>query len=114
MAGNTTPFTNSHGKTIQLKKRFHDEARMRYQVESLEELFDKDYELLNKYIDHHRTVQQPRIIELQDYARGDNHGILEAERVRNEAMADNRLIHNFGDSISTFIQGYVAGKDIHV
>lgn len=114
MGKNVTPFTNTFGEQINLQKRFHDEARMRYQVESLEELFDNDYELLIKYIDHHLTVQQPRILELKDYAQGDNHGVLKEGRVRNQLMADNRLVHNFGDYISTFIQGYVTGKDISV
>ncbi|MGF3072749.1 phage portal protein [Facklamia sp. P9177] len=114
MQDNATPFINSFGKRKRLKKRFHEESRLRYRVNDMNSLLDNNYELLIKYINHHREIQQPRLIELQDYARGDNHTILEYNRVKNKEMADNRLVHNFGDLVATFIQGYIAGKEIIV
>lgn len=110
----TEQFIDSTGQTHTLKPRFHRQARMSYRAESLEGLFEEDYKLLKQYINHHRTVQRPRIQELLDYAEGNNHTILESERRKDQDMADTRAVHNFGESIATFKQGYLVGNPVQV
>lgn len=108
-------FKNSKGETITLSLRFHREARMSYQIESIDQLFENDYELLINFLEHHRDIQVPRIQELYDYAEGNNHEVLKNENRRNETdMADNRAVHNFGHKISTFRQGYLVGVPVQV
>ena len=101
----TETFVDSTGETHTLKPRFHRQARMRYRAESLEELFAEDFKLLKQYINHHQTVQRPRIQELLDYAEGNNHTILESERRKDQDMADTRAVHNFGEYIEKVKQG---------
>lgn len=110
----TETFIDGTGRSKQLEFRFHREARMRYRAESVDELFADGYKLLKEYIEHHRTIQFPRIQELYDYAEGNNHAISEAGRRREEDMADVRAVHNFGKAISTFKQGYLVGNPIRV
>ena len=110
----TETFVDSTGQTHTLKPRFHRQARMRYRAESLEELFAEDFKLLKQYINHHQTVQRPRIQELLDYAEGNNHTILESERRKDQDMADTRAVHNFGENIATFKQGYLVGNPIQI
>lgn len=110
----TEQFIDSTGQTHTLKPRFHRQSRMRYRAESLEELFTDDYKLLKAYINHHQSVQRPRIQELLDYAEGVNHTVLESERRKDQDMADTRAVHNFGEYISTFKQGYLVGNPIQV
>ena len=110
----TETFVDSTGQTHTLKPRFHRQARMRYRAESLEELFAEDFKLLKQYINHHQTVQRPRIQELLDYAEGNNHTILESERRKDQDMADTRAVHNFGEYIATFKQGYLVGNPIQI
>ena len=110
----TETFVDSTGQTHTLKPRFHRQSRMRYRAENLEELFADDFKLLKQYINHHQTVQRPRIQELFDYAEGNNHTILESERRKDQDMADTRAVHNFGEYIATFKQGYLVGNPIQV
>lgn len=110
----TEQFIDSTGQTHTLKPRFHRQSRMRYRAENLETLFAEDFKLLKEYINHHRTVQRPRIQELLDYAEGNNHTILESERRKDQDMADARAVHNFGEYIATFKQGYLVGNPIQV
>lgn len=108
-------FVDSNGKTKTLQLRFNREARMVYKSGSLEELEENGYELLIKYINHHKTIQRPRIRELLDYAEGNNHGVLEGEQRRlEEEVSDARAVHNFGGAVSSFKQGYLAGNPIQV
>lgn len=111
----TEEFKNSRGEIIQLSLRFHRESRMTYQISNLEKLFDNEYELLMKFLEHHKTIQVPRIQELYDYAQGNNHQILKGEQRRNETdMADSRAVHNFGKIISVFRRGYLVGNPVQV
>lgn len=107
-------FIDSTGKSKQLEFRFHRESRLRYRVDSLKDLEADGYSLLRDYIEHHETIQRPRIQELYDYAEGNNHDISKVGRRREEDMADARAIHNFGKAIASFKQGYLVGNPIRV
>ncbi|MBF0775970.1 phage portal protein [Streptococcus azizii] len=107
-------FSDSTGKSKQLEFRFHREARLRYRVEKLEDLEADHYSLLRGYIEHHETIQRPRIQELYDYAEGNNHEVSKVGRRREEDMADSRAVHNFGKAIASFKQGYLVGNPIRV
>lgn len=107
-------FTDTNGESKLLEFRFHRESRLRYRVKDLEELKQNDWELLKKFIDHHRVRQRPRIQELYDYAEGNNHKVSVSGRRRDDEMSDNRAIHNFGKAISSFKQGYLVGNPIRV
>lgn len=108
-------FVDTFGKQKYLKLRFHRESRLRYRAENVQVLFEDDFKLLLKYIDHHRSKQYPRIRELYDYAEGSNHTVLENEARRRESdMSDKRIVHNFGELISVFKQGYLVGEPVAV
>ncbi|WP_448912613.1 phage portal protein [Gemella sp.] len=113
MAYNET-FVDSTGKSKTLTLRFHRESRMRYRINNVEELFENEYKVLREFIAHHQTIQRPRIQELYDYSEGNNHTISVQQRRSEQDMADTRIIHNFGKSISVFKQGYLVGKPIQV
>lgn len=107
-------FTDSSGNVKSLDLRFHRQARMRYRAESIEQLFDNDYQLLKDILKHHQDKQRPRIQELIDYSEGNNHSVLESDRRGEDGMSDNRAVHNFGRAISSFKQGYLVGNPIKV
>lgn len=113
MAYNET-FVDSTGKSKTLTLRFHRESRMRYRINNVEELFENEYKVLREFLEHHKSTQRPRIQELYDYAEGNNHTISIQQRRSEQDMADTRIIHNFGKSISVFKQGYLVGKPIQV
>lgn len=113
MAYNET-FVDSTGKSKTLTLRFHRESRMRYRINNVEELFENEYKVLREFLEHHKSVQRPRIQELYDYSEGNNHTISIQQRRSEQDMADTRIIHNFGKSISVFKQGYLVGKPIQV
>lgn len=113
MAYNET-FVDSTGKSKTLTLRFHRESRMRYRINNIEELFENDYKVLREFLEHHKNVQRPRIQELYDYSEGNNHTISIQQRRSEQDMADTRIVHNFGKSISVFKQGYLVGKPIQV
>ncbi|MCE2281770.1 phage portal protein [Streptococcus thermophilus] len=109
-----TLFTDSTGQDQVLNLRFHRESRIRYRADSLEELMDNSWELLKAFINHHKLRQAPRIQELLDYARGENHDVLKSGRRKDNEMADKRAVHNYGRMISKFKTGYLAGNPIRV
>lgn len=113
MAYNET-FVDSTGKSKTLTLRFHRESRMRYRINNVEELFENEHKILREFLEHHKSVQRPRIQELYDYSEGNNHTISIQQRRSEQDMADTRIIHNFGKSISVFKQGYLVGKPIQV
>lgn len=113
MAYNET-FVDSTGKSKTLTLRFHRESRMRYRINNVEELFENEHKVLREFLEHHKSTQRPRIQELYDYAEGNNHTISIQQRRSEQDMADTRIIHNFGKSISVFKQGYLVGKPIQV
>ena len=113
MAYNET-FVDSTGKSKTLTLRFHRESRMRYRINNVEELFENEYKVLREFLEHHKNIQRPRIQELYDYSEGNNHTISIQQRRSEQDMADTRIIHNFGKSISVFKQGYLVGKPIQV
>lgn len=113
MAYNET-FVDSTGKSKTLTFRFHRESRMRYRINNVEELFENEHKVLREFLEHHKSTQRPRIQELYDYAEGNNHTISIQQRRSEQDMADTRIIHNFGKSISVFKQGYLVGKPIQV
>lgn len=107
-------FVDSTGKSKTLTLRFHRESRMRYRINNVDELFENEYKVLREFLEHHKSVQRPRIQELYDYSEGNNHTISIQQRRSEQDMADTRIIHNFGKSISVFKQGYLVGKPIQV
>lgn len=109
-----TLFTDSTGQEHVLNLRFHRGARIRYRADSLEELMAGNWELLKHFINHHKLRQAPRIQELMDYARGENHDVLKSGRRKDKEMADKRAVHNYGRMISKFKTGYLAGNPIRV
>ena len=113
MAYNET-FVDSTGKSKTLTLRFHRESRMRYRINNVEELFENEHKALREFLEHHKSTQRPRIQELYDYAEGNNHTISIQQRRSEQDMADTRITHNFGKSISVFKQGYLVGKPIQV
>lgn len=113
MAYNET-FVDSTGKSKTLTLRFHRESRMRYRINNVEELFENEHKVLREFLEHHKSTQRPRIQELYDYSEGNNHTISIQQRRSEQDMADTRIIHNFGKSISVFKQGYLVGKPIQV
>ena len=113
MAYNET-FVDSTGKSKTLTLRFHRESRMRYRINNVEELFENEHKVLREFLEHHKNIQRPRIQELYDYSEGNNHTISIQQRRSEQDMADTRIIHNFGKSISVFKQGYLVGKPIQV
>ena len=113
MAYNET-FVDSTGKSKTLTLRFHRESRMRYRINNIEELFENEHKVLREFLEHHKSIQRPRIQELYDYSEGNNHTISIQQRRSEQDMADTRIVHNFGKSISVFKQGYLVGKPIQV
>lgn len=109
-----TLFTDSTGQDRVLNLRFHRGSRIRYRADSLEELMTGNWELLKHFINHHKLRQAPRIQELMDYARGENHDVLKSGRRKDKEMADKRAVHNYGRMISKFKTGYLAGNPIRV
>lgn len=109
-----TSFKDSTGQEKILNLRFHRDSRLRYRVDSLDELMAGNWELLKHFIDHHRLRQAPRIQELMDYARGENHDVLKSGRRKDKEMSDKRAVHNYGRMISKFKTGYLAGNPIRV
>ncbi|CDG57956.1 phage portal protein [Streptococcus thermophilus] len=109
-----TLFTDSTGQDQVLNLRFHRESRIRYRADSLEEVMVNNWELLKNFINHHKLRQAPRIQELMDYARGENHDILKSGRRKDKEMSDKRAVHNYGRMISKFKTGYLAGNPIRV
>ena len=107
-----TLFTDSTGQDRVLNLRFHRGSRIRYRADSLEELMTGNWELLKHFINHHKLRQAPRIQELMDYARGENHDVLKSGRRKDKEMADKRAVHNYGRMISKFKTGYLAGNPI--
>ena len=109
-----TLFTDSTGQDKVLNLRFHRESRIRYRADSLEEVMVNNWELLKNFINHHKLRQAPRIQELMDYARGENHDVLKSGRRKDKEMSDKRAVHNYGRMISKFKTGYLAGNPIRV
>ena len=106
-------FRDSSGQAKTLNLRFNREARLRYRAESVEAITAESYELLKKFIEHHKRVQVPRMQELIDYYEGNNHNVLTGPRRRNdEDMTDNRAPHPFAKSITTFRSSYAVGIPI--
>lgn len=90
------------------KYRFSPEANIEYVYSSADDLLNElDY--LSKLIQHHSEHQRPRLVELQEYYKGENSSILTGKRRREEHLADNRATHNFSKYVSQFIQGYLVG-----
>ncbi|GAA0343885.1 phage portal protein [Oceanobacillus oncorhynchi subsp. oncorhynchi] len=90
------------------KQRFSDEANEHFTYESAEKLLD-NMEHLEQMIEQHKKVQRPRLQTLQNYFKGNNETILKDNRRREEHLADNRAVHNFGEYVCVFIQGYMFG-----
>nr|WP_281351719.1 phage portal protein [Alkalicoccus luteus] len=101
-----------HSRYSGSNSRFHPEANDDYRVVSEKDLTLKK---LNQLVKHHRDFQRPRLVELEDYYKGDNREILKrSSRRKNPEDADHRATHNFARYVSTFIQGYLAGVPIRV
>lgn len=107
-------FVDSTKKSKVLSLRFHREARSRYRAPSVEALESDDFQLLLNFIRHFEDIQRPRLQELLDYAEGNNHTVNTGKRRKDEDMADNRSVHNYGKLISSFKQGYLVGEPIKV
>lgn len=106
-------FRDSSGQVKTLKLRFSRESRIRYRAESAEAIIAKDFEMLKKFIEHHKRHQVPRMQELIDYYEGNNHNVLTGPRRRNdEDMTDNRAPHPFAKLITVFRSSYGVGIPI--
>lgn len=115
VAGHLETFTDSFGRTVLLKHRFHPEAFLRYRAKDLESVFADDFKVLKDFIEHHRKRQRPRLAELYDYGKARNHTIAQDEYRRKETeMSDARAVHNFGGIMTTFKKGYMLGVPIKV
>lgn len=90
------------------KQRFSDEANTHYTYSSADDLA-KSPDDLSEMIQHHMQHQRPRLKELQSYYKGNNTTILQANRRKEEHLADHRATHNFAKYVSQFIQGYMVG-----
>lgn len=90
------------------KQRFPDEANAHYRYPSAELLLD-NLDDLSKMIQHHIQYQRPRLKTLENYYKGNNETILQANRRKEEHLADHRATHNFAKYVSQFIQGYMVG-----
>ena len=110
----TDLFIDTHGKRKNLNLRFHREATKRYHVKDLDSLVADDFQILKSMITHHQNRQVPRLKELYDYAKANNHTVLDGKRRKESDMADNRAVHNFGAIVSTFKQGFLTGVPIKV
>lgn len=95
------------------KPRFSKEARTHYTYPSAKMLL-KNLESLSKMIQHHKDHQRPRLDILDDYYEGDNNGILQKKRRKEEHLSDHRSPHNYAEYVSQFIQGYMCGIPIKV
>lgn len=91
-----TVFVDSIGQSHVLNLRFHRESRTKYRAKSVDDLKKDNWALLKNFINHHKLRQRPRVQELFDYAKGDNHSVLEAGRRRDKEMSDKRAVHNYG------------------
>ncbi len=90
------------------KQRFSNESNTHYRYPDAEKLL-KNPDQISKMIQHHKEYQVPRLVELNDYYKGDNRNILRSRRRKEEHLADNRATHNFAEYVSQFIQGYMVG-----
>lgn len=91
-----------------MKRRFNEQANLIYTFSSADDLL-ADTKQLEKFIDHHQTVQLPRLDVLDSYYEGNNVSILDGERRKEKHLADHRATHNFAKYVSQFIQGYLVG-----
>lgn len=72
----------------------------------------KDWiELLERYINIHKTQQLPRLKELKRYYMGNNNIKYRAPKT-DEYAPDNRIASDFSRYITIFEQGYMLGKPI--
>lgn len=97
----------------ELKQRFPKDANKVYTYSDAETLINK-LEDLAEFVEHHRTVQVPRLDELDDYYLGNNRTILKGKRRKEEHMTDHRATHNHARYVSQFIVGYLTGNPIKV
>lgn len=93
------------------KQRFPDEANEHYRYPSVEQILEnlKD---LSEMIRHHITYQRPRLQTLENYYKGNNETILQANRRKDDDSSDHRATHNFAKYVSQFIQGYMVGTPL--
>lgn len=91
--------------------RFSEDARKHYKINNLEEL---THDLILQFIEDHKSVQVPRLDELDDYYDGNNVTILDGERRQDNdrKLADHRIIHPFAEMITNFMQGYMVGVPV--
>lgn len=90
------------------KQRFSNEANIHYRYSSADELI-ANLEDLSDMVQHHIQYQRPRLQTLENYYKGNNETILQANRRKEENLADHRATHNFAKYVSQFIQGYMVG-----
>ena len=90
------------------KQRFSDESNKHYRYSSADDLL-ANLDDLSKMIEHHISNQRPRLQTLENYYKGNNESILQANRRKEEHLADHRAAHNFAKYVSQFIQGYMVG-----
>lgn len=90
------------------KQRFSDAANTHYTFSSVDKLLE-DSNQIAKMIQHHMAYQQPRLMTLRNYFKGNNTTILQGQRRKEEHAADNRATHNFAKYVSQFVQGYMVG-----
>lgn len=89
-----------------MQRRFTEEANVHY-THTDDEALGTDH--IRDMIRHHMANQQPRLKQLEDYYKGDNHTILKENRRKEDHLADHRATHNFAKYVSQFIQGYMVG-----
>jgi SPP1 family phage portal protein len=90
------------------KQRFSNEANIHYRYSSADDLI-ANLEDLSDMVQHHMQYQRPRLQTLENYYKGNNETILQANRRKEEHLADHRATHNFAKYVSQFIQGYMVG-----
>jgi SPP1 family phage portal protein len=90
------------------KQRFSNEANIHYRYSSADKLI-ANLEDLSDMVQHHMQYQRPRLQTLENYYKGNNETILQANRRKEEHLADHRATHNFAKYVSQFIQGYMVG-----
>lgn len=78
------------------KYRFDEEANLRYEVSSLDELTP---EKILYFVNHHFKIQRPRLDELDDYYQAKNMRIM-TRKEREPHLSDYRAGHAYARYVS--------------
>ena len=93
---------------------FQDGANDHFLADNMDDLLNtaEGHKRLRRMLSQFKGAQLDRIQILDDYSKGNNTDIKTGQRRVDKNKADNRIQHNFGGYISSFVTGYLLGNPI--